>query len=71
MRSLREGEYDDKRASGRLKPVKEGRFLDGAGQAIKAKFLEQGVRETQYKPPVLAYWNEWAEWIGEWTEREE
>ncbi len=67
----RNSEYDDKRASDRLKPVKAGRFFDGAGQAIKAKFLEQGVRETQYKPPVLAYWNEWAEWIGEWTEREE
>ncbi len=67
----RNSEYDDKRASGRLKPVKAGRFLDGAGQAIKAKFLEQGVREAQYKPPVLSYWNEWAEWIGEWAEREE
>ena len=63
-------EYDDKRASGRLKSVKTERFLEGSGQAIKDKFLEQGVRETQYKPPVLAYWDEWAEFIGEWTDSE-
>ena len=66
----RNGEYDDKRGSGRLHPVKVGRFLEGAGQAIKAKFLTEGVRETQYKPPVLAYWNEWADWIGGWIDRE-
>ena len=63
-------EYDDKRASGRLKSVKTERFLEGSGQAIKDKLLEQGVRETQYKPPVLAYWDEWAEFIGEWTDSE-
>ena len=64
----RNAEYDDKRASGRLNTVEVARFFEGAGEAIKTKFLKQGVRETQYKPPVLAYWNEWEEWIGEWTE---
>ena len=64
----RNAEYDDKRASGRLNPVEVERLFEGAGEAIKTKFLQQGVRETQYKPPVLAYWNEWEEWIGDWTE---
>ena len=62
-------EYNDKRASGRLSPLTVERFLKGAGQAIKDNFLAKGVRETQYKPPVLAYWNEWSDWIGDWIER--
>ena len=62
-------EYNDKRASGRLNPLTVERFLKGAGQAIKDNCLAKGVRETQYKPPVLAYWNEWSDWIGDWIER--
>ncbi len=65
------GEYDDKRASGRLQPVVVKRFLDGADQAIKSRFLKGGVRESQYKPPVLGYWNDWVEWIDDWIDREE
>ena len=64
----RNAEYDDKRASGRLNTVEVKRLFEGAGEAIKTKSLKQGVRETQYKPPVLAYWNEWKEWIVDWTE---
>jgi len=64
----RNAEYDDKRASGRLNTVEVDRLFEGAGEAIKTKSLKQGVRETQYKPPVLAYWNEWKEWIVDWTE---
>jgi hypothetical protein len=66
----RNGEYDDKRASGRLHSVKVGRFLEGVGQAIKARLLKEGVRESQYKPPVLGYWKEWSDWIGDWVDRE-
>ena len=62
-------EYNDKRASGRLNPLTVERFLKGAGQAIKDNCLAKGVRESQYKPPVLAYWNEWSDWIGDWIER--
>ena len=65
------GEYDDKRASGRLQPVVVKRFLDGADQAIKSRLLKGGVRESQYKPPVLGYWNDWVEWIDDWIDREE
>lgn len=64
------GEYDDKRASGRLMPVLIGRLRKGAGQAMKAKRVLDGVRESQYKPTVLAYWSEWAEWIKEWIDEE-
>lgn len=64
----RNGEYDDKRASGRLKPVQMVRLRPGTGQALKAKRLADGVRETQYKPPVLAYHSEWADWLHDWSE---
>ena len=62
-------EYDDKRASGRLQALEVRRFQNGAGQAIKNRFLTQGVRETQYKPPVLVCWKDWAEWIDKWAEK--
>ncbi len=64
----RNGEYDDKRASGRLQPVTVARLRGGAGAALKAKRVADGVRETQYKPPVLAYWSEWEAWLNAWVE---
>lgn len=57
----RNSEYDDKRASGRLRPLQLKRFTAGAGETIKAWSVDRGVREAQYKPVLLDYARNWAE----------
>lgn len=61
-RRLQEGnaEYADKRASGRLGPVCLRRTRVGAGDAIKAESIANGLREAQFKPICLDYWRNWA-----------
>jgi len=54
-------EYNDKRASGRLKPVQMLSLSGDACDVIKGWCVAQGVREAQYKPTVLAYAQDWAE----------
>ena len=56
----RNSEYDDKRASGRLRPLALVRFGPGAGEAIKKWCVDGGVREAQYKPTLLDYARNWA-----------
>ena len=57
----RNSEYDDKRASGRLRPLKLLRLRQGAGETIKELSLERGMREAQYKPTLLDYSSNWTE----------
>ena len=57
---LGNGEYDDKRGSGRLHALVLKRFCDGAGDTIKARCVERGVREAQYKPTLLDYARNWS-----------
>jgi len=57
---LRNSEYDDKRASGRLRALALMHFRPGAGEAIKKWNVECGVREAQYKPMLLDYARNWA-----------
>ncbi len=52
-------EYDDKRASGRLGPVRIKHLSDGAGEQIKQETVARGVREAQYKPVLLDYARNW------------
>jgi len=52
-------EYDDKRASGRLKHVQMFGLSSDASEVIKGWCVAQGVREAQYKPTVLAYARDW------------
>jgi hypothetical protein len=54
-------EYDEKRASGRLQPLRLEFVQDGAGETIKRWNIERGVREAQYKPTVLDYSRNWME----------
>jgi len=54
-------EYNDKRASGRLKHVQMFGLSSDACDVIKGWCVAQGVREAQYKPTVLAYARDWAE----------
>lgn len=52
-------EYDDKRKSGRLAPLRVRQLGPGAGDAIKRVSLARGVREAQYKPQLLAAAEGW------------
>lgn len=54
-------EYDDKRASGRLRPLKLSRFRSNACETIKDWSVAKGVRESQYKPTILAYAKDWTD----------
>lgn len=64
------GEYDDKRASGRLQPPKLSRFRKGACETIKHWCLENGGREAQYKPTILGYSKDWVEKLNTLTEQD-
>lgn len=52
-------EYDAKRASGRLDPLRLVPLRAGAGEFCKRAALQRGQREAQYKPVCLAYGSEW------------
>jgi hypothetical protein len=52
-------EYDDKRAGGRLGPLRVRRLRDGASDAIRRASVARGVREAQYKPVVLDVARHW------------
>jgi len=54
------GEYDDKRASGRLGPVQVRPLRAGVMEAIRAWRVSEGVREAQYKPVALDYARNWS-----------
>ena len=60
LRSLN-SEYDDKRASGRLRPLIAVPLRVGAMETIRARSVAMGARESQYKPVVLAYAREWSD----------
>ena len=57
----RNSEYDDKRASNRLKSLKLVPLARGAGETVKAWRVTQGVREAQYKPTLLDYARNWSD----------
>jgi hypothetical protein len=57
----RNSEYDDKRASDRLKSLKLVPLAQGAGETVKAWRVTQGVREAQYKPTLLDYARNWSD----------
>lgn len=63
-------EYDDKRESGRLEQAKVIRFRKNACETIKEWSLADGVRESQYKPTILAYSKEWGEKLNALIEQE-
>lgn len=48
-------EYDQKRASGRLKPLEVHRLRRGSSEAYKQFCMGKGQREGQFKPIVLQY----------------
>jgi hypothetical protein len=48
-------EYQAKRESGRLPPLRVVQARPGSGEAYKAASVRAGQREGQYKPPVLVY----------------
>ena len=58
-------EYDDKRASGRLQSLKLYRFRKNACETIRDWSVAEGVRESQYKPTVLAYARDWMPRLSE------
>ncbi len=64
------GEYDDKRASGRLRPLKLSRFCDNASEVIKSWCVASGAREAQYKPTILAYAKDWSEKLSPLIEQD-
>lgn len=64
------GEYDDKRESGRLQPLNLCRFRADACDTIKQWSLENGGREAQYKPTILGYSKDWAEKLNTLTEQD-
>lgn len=57
-------EYRDKRASGRLQALQSKLMVPGAGETIKGWYIARGVREAQYKPPVLEYARDWSDRLG-------
>jgi len=59
--NLRElnGEYDDKRNSGRLHAPVTITLKPGACEQIKQQLLATGIREAQYKPTLLDYARNW------------
>ncbi|MBX2839054.1 MAG: GH3 auxin-responsive promoter family protein, partial [Gammaproteobacteria bacterium] len=54
-------EYEEKRASERLKHIHVYGLSSDACEVIKGWCVSQGIREAQYKPTVLAYARDWAE----------
>ncbi len=52
-------EYDAKRASGRLGPVRLTVLRSGAAEFCKRQALRRGQREAQYKPICLALRRDW------------
>lgn len=54
-------EYDDKRGSGRLRPLLIRQFTVGACDQIKRWSVENGVREAQYKPLLIDYARTWTD----------
>lgn len=62
-------EYDNKRASGRLQPLRIELMQQGAGAIIKRWNVERGVREAQYKPTVLDYSRNWMDKLAPLVER--
>ena len=57
----RNSEYDDKRASNRLKSIELVPLARGAGETVKAWSVTRGVREAQYKPTLLDYARNWSD----------
>lgn len=51
-------EYKQKRASGRLKPLRAWRLKPGAATSFRAHFVKRGQREGQFKVQCLAYKDE-------------
>jgi hypothetical protein len=51
-------EYKQKRASGRLKPLRAWRLKPGTAMCFRAHFVQCGQREGQFKMQCLAYKDE-------------
>ena len=60
-------EYDGKRASGRLGPMRVRRLGDGAGEAYRAHRVASGQRDAQFKYLHLQYTHECAFDLGAFT----
>lgn len=60
-------EYDDKRGSGRLHPLLVRQLAVGACETIKRWHVENGVRESQYKPLLVDYARNWADRLAPLT----
>ncbi len=59
------GEYEDKRASGRLGALVVVLLRDGAMETIRSMSVASGIRESQYKPVALDYARNWSDRLPE------